>query len=330
MVAIEVENLTKKFNGFVAVDDVSFSINRGEIFGLLGPNGAGKTTTISMLSTLLRPTSGSARVNGFEITNQEDAVRKSIGVVFQDQSLDEELTAYENMDFHGRLYRIPRNERQQKIVALLTLVGLDEKRDNLVKTFSGGMRRRLEIARGLLHEPKVLFLDEPTLGLDPQTRNHLWAYIERLNTEKGITIILTTHYMDEADRLCNRVAIIDKGKIIAANTPEKLKEEIGGDVITIKASERDRLLAQLKTLAWVEHVESHDGFVTINLRNAEKHVAELAQLSATNGIDIESISIRKPTLEDVFLHVTGRTIREEEASSKDQMRMMHRLHRRSR
>ena len=330
MVAIDVENLTKKFDGFTAVDSVSFSINSGEIFGLLGPNGAGKTTTISMLATLLRPTSGSARVHGFEITSHEDAVRKSIGVVFQDQSLDEELTAYENMDFHGRLYRIPRNERQQKIVELLTLVELEEKKDDIVKTFSGGMRRRLEIARGLLHEPKVLFLDEPTLGLDPQTRNHIWEYIENLNKEKGITIILTTHYMDEADRLCDRVAIIDKGKIIASETPEKLKEEVGGDVITIKSSERDKLYAQLRTLAWVEHVEPHDGFVTINLRNAEKHVAELVQLSATNGIAIESISIRKPTLEDVFLHVTGRTIREEEASSKDQMRLMHRIHGRSR
>jgi len=328
MFAIEVENLTKKFDGFTAVDSVSFTITSGEIFGLLGPNGAGKTTAISMLATLLRPTSGSARVNGFEITKHEDDVRKSIGVVFQDQSLDEELTAYENMDFHARLYRIPRDVRQQKIAELLRLVELDEKKDNLVKTFSGGMRRRLEIARGLLHEPNVLFLDEPTLGLDPQTRNHLWAYIEQLNKEKGITIILTTHYMDEADRLCDRVAIIDKGKIIALDTPEKLKEELGGDVITIKASERDRLYEQLKALSWVIHVESHDGYVTINLQNAERHVAELARLSATNGIDIESLSIRKPTLEDVFLHYTGRTMREEEASSKDQMRLMHRLHRR--
>ncbi len=328
MFAIEVENLTKKFDGFTAVDSVSFTITSGEIFGLLGPNGAGKTTAISMLATLLRPTSGSARVNGFEITKHEDDVRKSIGVVFQDQSLDEELTAYENMDFHARLYRIPRDVRQQKIAELLRLVELDEKKDNLVKTFSGGMRRRLEIARGLLHEPNVLFLDEPTLGLDPQTRNHLWAYIEQMNKEKGITIILTTHYMDEADRLCDRVAIIDKGKIIALDTPEKLKEELGGDVITIKASERDRLYEQLKALSWVIHVESHDGYVTINLQNAERHVAELARLSATNGIDIESLSIRKPTLEDVFLHYTGRTMREEEASSKDQMRLMHRLHRR--
>ncbi|HDS46245.1 MAG TPA: ATP-binding cassette domain-containing protein [Methanomicrobia archaeon] len=328
MPAIVVENLTKTFNGFTAVDSVSFTITSGEIFGLLGPNGAGKTTTISMLSTLLRPTSGSARVNGFEIIKNEDDVRKSIGIVFQDQSLDEELTAYENMDFHGRLYRIPWEVRQQKIIDLLRLVELEEKKDNLVKTFSGGMRRRLEIARGLLHEPKVLFLDEPTLGLDPQTRNHLWAYIEHLNKEKNVTIILTTHYMDEADRLCDRVAIIDKGRIIALDTPAKLKEELGGDVITIKASEPDKLAAHLKALSWVTQAESHDGSVTITLQNAERHVAELARLSATNGCEIESISIRKPTLEDVFLYYTGRMMREEEASSKDQMRMMHRLHRR--
>ncbi|MGC9444974.1 MAG: ATP-binding cassette domain-containing protein [Candidatus Methanospirareceae archaeon] len=328
MIAIAVENLTKKFNGFTAVDRVSFTITSGEIFGLLGPNGAGKTTTISMLSTLLRPTSGYARVNGFEIVRHEDDVRKSIGIVFQDQSLDEELTAYENMDFHGRLYRIPWDVRQQKIVELLRLVELDEKKDNLVKTFSGGMRRRLELARGLLHEPTVLFLDEPTLGLDPQTRNHLWAYIEQLNKEKGVTIILTTHYMDEADRLCDRVAITDKGKIIALDTPEKLKEELGGDVITIKASEQDKLYEQLKALTWVTQAESHDGYVTITLQNAERRIAELARLSATNGSEIESLSIRKPTLEDVFLYYTGRMMREEEASSKDQMRMMHRLHRR--
>jgi ABC-2 type transport system ATP-binding protein len=328
MIAIIVENLTKKFNGFVAVDNISFSITRGEIFGLLGPNGAGKTTIISMLSTLLRPTSGSALVNGFELTKKEDDIRKSIGIVFQDQSLDEELTAYENMDFHGRLYRIPKLVRQERIVDLLKLVELEERKDSLVKTFSGGMRRRLEIARGLLHEPKVLFLDEPTLGLDPQTRNHLWEYIERLNKEKGITMILTTHYMDEADRLCDRVAIMDKGKLIAANTPEKLKEEIGGDMITITSSEREELYAKLKTLSWVKHVEPHDGFLTVNLENAERHVVEIANLSATNGIEIDSISIHKPTLEDVFLYFTGRTIREGEASSKDHMRMIHRMGRR--
>ncbi|HOZ43532.1 MAG TPA: ATP-binding cassette domain-containing protein, partial [Methanoculleus sp.] len=202
MPAIDVRNLMKSFGDLTAVDNVSFAIASGEVFGLLGPNGAGKTTTISMLSTMQKPTSGTATVNGHDIVTAEDDVRKSIGIVFQDQSLDEELTAYENMDFHGRLYRIPGEERRQRIDELLTLVGLVDRKDDLVKTYSGGMRRRLEIARGLLHEPKVLFLDEPTLGLDPQTRNHLWEYIARLNEEKGITIILTTHYMEEADRLC--------------------------------------------------------------------------------------------------------------------------------
>lgn len=323
--SIEVRNLTKKFDDFTAVDNISFSINSGEVFGLLGPNGAGKTTIIAMLSTILKPTSGSASVNNFDILKNEGDVRKSIGIVFQDQSLDEELTAYENMDFHGRLYRIPKKIRQKKSIELLKLVELETKKNNLVKTFSGGMRRRLEIARGLLHEPKVLFLDEPTLGLDPQTRNRLWEYIEKLNNEKGITIILTTHYMEEADILCNRVAIIDKGKIIALDTSEKLKEEIGGDVITIKSSERDRLHAKINTLSWVKSAEPHDDSVTISLQNAEKHVVDIVNLASSNGIAIDSISIHKPTLEDVFLHFTGRTMREEESSTKDKMRMMHKM-----
>ncbi len=236
-VAIHVDHLTRKFNDLVAVNDISFEIGKGEIFGLLGPNGAGKTTTLAMLSTMLKPTSGSATVNGMDIEHNEDGVRKSIGIVFQDQSLDEELTAWENMDFHGRLYRIPGDERKQRITELLALVELEDRKDDIVKTFSGGMRRRLEIARGLLHRPAVLFLDEPTLGLDPQTRNHLWQYIATLNKEHGITIILTTHYMEEADRLCNRIAIIDHGKIIALDTPANLKDGIGGDVVTIKSAD---------------------------------------------------------------------------------------------
>ncbi|QLC48917.1 ATP-binding cassette domain-containing protein [Methanolobus zinderi] len=327
MFAIEVENLTKEFDGFVAVDSISFSIGKGEIFGLLGPNGAGKTTTMSMLSTTLKPTSGKAYVNGFDILKNEDDVRKSIGIVFQDQSLDEELTAYENMDFHGRLYRVPKEERQKKIAELLKLVELEDKKDNLVKTYSGGMRRRLEIARGLLHEPDVLFLDEPTLGLDPQTRNHLWDYIEKLNGEKGITLILTTHYMDEADKLCNRVAIIDRGKIIASDTPEKLKDSIGGDVITIHSPQRDDLYEIIKDQTWVKHLDLHDSSLTISLQNAGQHVAEIVNLSSEKGISIDDISIHKPTLEDVFLHYTGRTIREEEANTKDRMRMMQRVRR---
>jgi ABC-2 type transport system ATP-binding protein len=207
---------------------------------------------------------------------------------------------------------------------LLKLVELDDKKDNLVKTYSGGMRRRLEIARGLLHEPKVLFLDEPTLGLDPQTRNHLWDYIERLNREKGITIILTTHYMEEADKLCHRIAIIDKGQIIALDTSEKLKNDIGGDVITIVSPGKDSLYSAVKSMPGIRSIEVHDSSITIGLQNAEKHVAQIVNMASEKGIPVDSLSIHKPTLEDVFLHFTGRTIREEEASSKDQMRMMHR------
>lgn len=327
MPAIHVANLTKKFDGFVAVDNVSFTIEEGEIFGLLGPNGAGKTTIISMLSTMLKPTSGRATVNGQDILTEQDGVRKSIGIVFQDPSLDEELTAYENMDFHGRLYRIPKLLRYQRILELLTLVGLEDRKDGLVKTYSGGMRRRLEIARGLLHEPKVLFLDEPTLGLDPQTRNHLWQYIERLNREKGITIILTTHYMEEADRLCGRVAIIDQGRIITLDTPERLKNEIGGDVVTMQSPEPDQI-AEMMTASWVSRIERHDGSVTVHLENAERHIPEIVNSLSRNNIDISSLSIHKPTLEDVFLHFTGRTIREEEASGKEMMRMYHQSMRR--
>ncbi|MDN7025953.1 ATP-binding cassette domain-containing protein [Methanoculleus sp. FWC-SCC1] len=327
MPAIDVHDLTKSFDGFVAVDGISFTIESGEIFGLLGPNGAGKTTTIAMLATMQRPTSGAATVNGHDIVTDEDGVRRSIGIVFQDQSLDEELTAYENMDFHGRLYRIGGEVRRQRIGELLALVRLEDRKDDLVKTYSGGMRRRLEIARGLLHEPTVLFLDEPTLGLDPQTRNHLWEYIERLNAEKGITIILTTHYMEEADRLCDRVAIIDRGSIVAEGTPAGLKASIGGDVITIASPDPDAV-AGLLTAPWVSGVERRDGQVTIRLENAEEHVPGIVTAIHQRSIGITSLAVRKPTLEDVFLHYTGRTIREEEASGREAMRMFHRAGRR--
>ncbi|HKJ00555.1 MAG TPA: ATP-binding cassette domain-containing protein [bacterium] len=328
MLAVRVEELTKDFDGLRAVDHVSFSIAGGRIFGLLGPNGAGKSTTLAMLSTVLRPTSGAAWINGFDIRSDPSSVRKSIGIVFQDQSLDEELTCYENMDFHGRLYRVPRRIRQPKIGELLTLVGLAERQGDLVKTFSGGMRRRLEIARGLLHEPRVLFLDEPTLGLDPQTRNHLWAYIERLNREREITIILTTHYMDEADKLCDEVAIIDHGRIIASDTPAALKRQIGGDVVILESSNNDRILPHLQALPAVKQVELRDGAISIKLDQAERHIAELVTRASQDGVSINSISVHKPTLEDVFLHFTGRTIREEDASGKDRMRMARRLWRR--
>ncbi|MDD1678932.1 MAG: ATP-binding cassette domain-containing protein, partial [Methanomicrobiales archaeon] len=318
--AIHVDQLTKRFNNLIAVDHISFEIEQGEIFGLLGPNGAGKTTTLSMLATMLKPTSGTATVNGIDITQDEDGVRRSIGIVFQDQSLDEELTAWENMDFHGRLYRIPSEIRQERITELLRLVSLEDRKDDIVKTFSGGMRRRLEIARGLLHHPSVLFLDEPTLGLDPQTRNLLWKYIATLNREKGITIILTTHYMEEADRLCNRVAIIDHGKIIALDTPQNLKNGIGGDVITIKSPDPETIVTVLNE-PWVSHLEQHDGQVTISLENAEQHVSTIVTLLQQKQIGIDNLSIHKPTLEDVFLYFTGKTIREQEADQKEMIRM---------
>jgi ABC-2 type transport system ATP-binding protein len=323
-VALHIENLTRKFNDLVAVDNISFEILQGEIFGLLGPNGAGKTTTLSMLATMLEPTSGSATVNGIDIEKDPDGVRKSIGIVFQDQSLDEELTAGENMDFHGRLYRIPKVIREARITDLLALVELNDRRNDIVKTFSGGMRRRLEIARGLLHHPAVLFLDEPTLGLDPQTRNHLWQYIATLAKEKGITIILTTHYMEEADRLCNRIAIIDHGRIIAIDTPKNLKDGLGGDLVTIGSPDPAAVAAALNE-PWIARIEAHHDEVVVSLKNADQHVSGIVTLLNTRQVPITSITIHKPTLEDVFLSFTGTTIREQEAGREETMRMHQRM-----
>ena len=222
---IEVKNLTKKFNGLIAVDNISFEVNKGDLFAFLGPNGAGKTTTIRMLITLLEPTEGQILVNGFDPLSQQDEVRKSFGIVFQDSSLDEELTAYENMEFHGVLYKIPKKTRRERIRSLLQIVDLWNRRNDLVKIYSGGMRRRLEIARGLLHHPKIFFLDEPTLGLDPQTRNKIWAHIQQLNKKYQTTIFFTTHYMEEAEKMAKTIAIIDHGIIIAQGKTETLKKQ---------------------------------------------------------------------------------------------------------
>jgi len=220
---IEIKNLTKKFKDITAVDDITFSVKKGEIFAFLGPNGAGKTTTIKMLTTLANPTSGAILINGFDPTKQQEEARASFGIVFQDPSLDDELTAYENLNFHGMLYGVKIKDRRERIKQLLTFVELWDRRDDLVKHFSGGMKRRLEIARGFLHHPKVLFLDEPTIGLDPQTRNHIWSYLKKMNEEEGTTVFLTTHYMEEADKVSDRIAIIDHGKIVAQGTASELK-----------------------------------------------------------------------------------------------------------
>ena len=220
---ISVKNLSKKFKSLTAVDNISFDVKEGEVFAFLGPNGAGKTTTIRMLTTMLKPTSGEISINGFDPTKQKHEARQSFGIIFQDPSVDNELTAKENMDFHAALYSIPREEREERIESLLKLVGLFERKNDFVKNFSGGMKRRLEIARGFLHHPKILFLDEPTLGLDPQTRNQLWEYVRKLNKEKNMTVFLTTHYMEEADKVAKRIAIIDHGKIIKMGTPKEIK-----------------------------------------------------------------------------------------------------------
>lgn len=260
MNSIEVKNLTKKFKDFTAVKDISFSVPAGEIFAFLGPNGAGKSTTIKMLTTLAAPTAGSIHINGHDPVAEPDAVRHSFGIVFQDPSLDDELTAYENLEFHGVLYHMPKKLRRGRIDTLLAFVDLSDRRDSLVKEFSGGMKRRLEIARGLLHHPKIIFLDEPTLGLDPQTRNHMWAYLQELNKKEGITVFFTTHYMEEADRVAQRIAVIDHGTIVAIGTSGELKEKTG-----------------------------------------------------------------KATLEEVFLSLTGKTIRDEGASAAEGMRQHRQL-----
>lgn len=325
MNAIEVKGLAKKFNGFAAVDGINFEIKEGEIFGLLGPNGAGKTTTISMLSTILKPTSGSATINGFNLATQQNDVRMSIGIVFQDPSLDDELTGRENLDFHGRLYGVNSKERKEKIKAVLELVELEEKADSQVKTYSGGMKRRLELARGLIHMPKILFLDEPTIGLDPQTRRKLWEYIKRINSEKGTTMILTTHYMEEADFLCNRIAIVDKGKIIASNTPEKLKQVLGGDVITLEASEPESLKKVVGKMAGINEVTIFGDKLNVTANNGSTVLPRIIKVAHDNGVSIRSATLKSPSLEDVFIHYTGRAIREEEADSKNAMRLRMRV-----
>jgi len=312
MYAIRVENLTREFDGLVAVDHISFNVESGEIFGLLGPNGAGKTTTINILCTLLKPTSGRAEVAGFDVVEEKDRVRENIGVVFQEPALDEKLTGRENLEFHAMMYGLKGEERKKKVEEVLELVELYDKADMLVEKYSGGMKRRLEIARGFIHNPQVLFLDEPTLGLDAQTRRHIWDYIKELNRKYGMTIIITTHYMEEADYLCDRVAIIDNGKIIAMDTPQRLKDILGGDVITVEVEgDVERLLQCLKKQEWIKDSKRRDGFLDLTVEKGERRIPELINLSQKIGVNISYISLHKPSLEDVFIYFTGRSIREE-------------------
>src|SRR5574340_775949 len=261
---IQIRNLTKKYEKLTAVDDLSLDIGENEIFGLLGPNGAGKTTVIHMLATLLKPTSGSATVNGFDILREPEKVRASIGIVFQVPSSDDLLTGYENLKIHAMLYGVDPDVREKRINDALELVGLTERKNDQVKKYSGGMRRRLEIARGLIHEPNVLFLDEPTLGLDPSSRETMWKYIQKLVKDKKMSIILTTHYMEEADLLCNRIGIIDRGKIIALDTPTNLKLMLGGDIVKLKLKQNSDITV-LKDLQYVKKIESLDGYTMLGV-----------------------------------------------------------------
>ncbi len=318
MAIIETHNLTKRFEKLTAVNKLNLKIEEGEIFGLLGPNGAGKTTTLSMLATLLPPTEGNATVAGFDVRKQQSAVRHNIGFVFQDPSSDDMLTGRENLYLHALMYGVDMKNINQKMDNVLKLVDLTARQHERMKKYSGGMRRRLELARGLLHEPKILFLDEPTLGLDPQTREHLWSYIKRLSQEKKVTIIITTHYMDEADSLCDRVAIIDHGKVAALDTPQNLKKKIGGDVVRLKVSGKPKL-DSLRKLKYVKNVEHKDGYISMTVFDSGDHLQEILKKIGK----VESVETRKPTLNDVFLHFTGSEIREEGGEGGYFERMMH-------
>jgi ABC-2 type transport system ATP-binding protein len=308
--AVAVHDLRKNYGEIEAVAGVTFDVHRGETFGFLGPNGAGKSTTIKMLCTLVRPTGGSATVAGFDIVRSRDDVRRNIGLVFQDTTVDGYLTGDRNLRFHAELYGVPRSQVNDRIRAVMEMVGLWDRKDNRVQTYSGGMMRRLEIARGLLHSPRVLFLDEPTVGLDPQTRSSIWEYIEELKRSEDITIFLTTHYMDEAEH-CDRIAIIDNGKIVVVDTPEALKASVGKDRVQIRTDDDQAAIARLREVFDVE-AAIHDGAVTFAVTGGEQFVP---RLFAELGMPIRSVNVSRPTLDDVFMSYTGKTIRDAEAAN---------------
>ncbi|MDA8168311.1 MAG: ATP-binding cassette domain-containing protein [Nitrospiraceae bacterium] len=321
---IKVEHLTKKFGGLTAVDDISFDVEEGSIFGFLGPNGAGKTTTINILCTLLNPTSGRAFVGGYDCVREPHMVRKAIGIVFQDSTLDKDLTAYENLAFHAYIYGVGRAQVRERTEDALRFVGLLDRKDDLVKRFSGGMKRRLEVARGLIHRPRVLFLDEPTLGLDPQSRTNLWEAILELPERHGVTVFMTTHYMEEAE-VCGRLAIIDHGKIIASGSPGELKKAIGEDLIFIKTTDNASARARIEELSGLKP-EEKDGELLFTVQRAESVIPGLLKTLAGTVL---SIRFERPTLNDVFLKLTGKEIRpeaQEDSSIKEEVRAYRRRH----
>jgi ABC-2 type transport system ATP-binding protein len=314
---IVLEKLKRSFGDIEAVKGIDLNVERGGTFGFLGPNGAGKSTTIKMLCTLLHPTSGRAWINGYDIEREAAAVRQSIGIVFQDPTLDEYLTAYQNLYYHCMIYHTPRATRTDRIREVLQLVGLEDRHGDVVKTFSGGMKRRLEVARGLLHQPQTLFLDEPTVGLDPQTRRSVWEHVLRLRDSTGLTIFMTTHYMEEAE-YCDRIAIIDHGTIVALDTPEKLKRMVGRNQVRITTSDPER--ATMEANRWVDQpVHREDNVICAEGENGQTLAATLIRQLTLDGIEVQDVSVQVPTLEDVFVHLTGRAIRDETAGAKERL-----------
>ncbi len=323
MSIIQVDNLVKKFGNITAVNDISLKVEEGTIFGFLGPNGAGKTTTINILCTLLSPTSGKAFISGHDCMREPSEVRKAIGIVFQDTTLDKDLTAYENLIFHAYLYNVPKTEMKERVNDVLKFVDLYDRKDDLVKKFSGGMKRRLEVARGLVHRPRVLFLDEPTLGLDPQSRSNLWEFITELPRKHKVTIFMTTHYMEEAE-VCDRIAIIDNGKIIAIDSPDELKKTVGGDVVSITTTDNEHVKYEIEK-AFNLSVSEKNSELYMTCSRGDTCIPEIIR---TLGGKVLSVRIQRPTLNDVFLKLTGKTIREEETSGEDSIRESIRSYRR--
>jgi ABC-2 type transport system ATP-binding protein len=302
---IETDNISKKFGNFIAVDSVNLEVERNSIYGVLGPNGAGKTTLISMLCTILRPTLGAATVNGYDIMKQAKEVRGSIGIVFQSRALDDILTGREHLEMHASLYGVPKDIRSTRIEEILDLIDLGDKADEFTKTYSGGMKRKLEIGRGLVHYPKVLFLDEPTLGLDPQTRERIWEYIENLNKTEDITILLTTHYMDEADKLCDKISIFDKGSIVITDSPKNLKRELKADTITLTVDNFEKFQDLSAELDFVKEMYVMDDEIKLMVDRGENLITKIVNFAEQNGIEVKSVELDHPNLEDVFIKYTG-------------------------
>jgi ABC-2 type transport system ATP-binding protein len=321
---IEVNELTKRFGDFVAVDHINYTVKKGEIFGFLGPNGAGKTTVIKMLTTLLHPTSGSAKICGYDVVKERDRVRSCIGIVFQDRSSDWYLTGRENLDFHARMYNMSSENRKRKIAEVLDLLELNGKENIKLNDLPEGVRRRFEVARGFITSPDVVFLDEPTIGFDIKARMDLWNEIRKAKEKEGVTVSLTTHYIEEADYLCDRVAIVDHAKIVAIDTPKKLKEAVGEDLISLQIADgREKeveFMEKLKELDWMKSAEEYSNSILLNAESGEGRVSDLIDFAEKHGFVITSIDEHEPSLEDVFVHFTGRTIREAEGDVKE-MRM---------